>query len=113
MSDCIFCKIVAKEIPSEFVYEDEKAVAFRDLNPQAPVHLLIIPKKHIASLAEATDEDTELLGHLQKVARVIAVKDKLTSGFRLVTNNGRGASQSVFHIHYHLLAGRSLTWPPG
>lgn len=112
MSDCIFCKIIARRIPAEFVYEDEQAVAFKDLNPQAPTHVLIIPKKHIASLAAARDEDTPLLGHLQRVAREIAVSAKLT-GYRLVTNIGREGGQSVDHIHYHLLGGRVMRWPPG
>ncbi len=112
MSDCIFCKIANKQVPAELVHEDELAVAFWDINPQAPTHILIVPKKHIASLAEAGEEDTALLGHLHKVAREKAASLKLAS-FRLVINNGREAGQSVDHIHYHLLGGRPMGWPPG
>lgn len=112
MPDCLFCKIVAKEIPAQLVHEDEQAVAFKDINPQAPTHLLIVSKKHIPSLAQARDEDAALLGHLQRTAARVAEKGRLSS-FRLVTNNGRGAGQSVDHLHYHLLGGRSMTWPPG
>ncbi|MBI4678821.1 MAG: histidine triad nucleotide-binding protein [Elusimicrobia bacterium] len=113
MSDCLFCRIVARQTPAQFVYEDDRAAAFKDVNPQAPTHVLIVPKKHISSLAEASDEDAELLGHLQRVACRIALEHSLTKGFRVVTNNGRGAGQSVDHLHYHLLGGRAMTWPPG
>ena len=114
MSDCIFCKIVRGEIPSKSVYEDDRVVAFHDLNPQAPTHILIIPKRHIATLLDAEPEDTRLLGDLQAAAITIARQKGLDKdGFRLVTNCLEGAGQSVFHIHVHLLGGRPLRWPPG
>ncbi|MFA6317417.1 MAG: histidine triad nucleotide-binding protein [Elusimicrobiota bacterium] len=113
MSDCLFCRIVSRQIPAHIVYEDDLALVFKDLNPQAPTHVLIIPKKHISSLADAVDEDAGLLGHLQQVAARIAREHALTKGFRVVTNSGRGAGQSVDHLHYHLLGGRAMTWPPG
>lgn len=109
----IFGKIIRREIPADIVYEDESCLAFRDVNPQAPTHVLIIPKKEIAGLADAGQEDQSLLGHLllaaNKVARQLGVDD----AFRLVVNNGAGAGQSVFHLHLHLLAGRPFHWPPG
>jgi len=114
MSDCIFCKIANGEIPSDRVWEDEQLVAFRDLNPQAPTHILIIPKKHLSTLLEVESEDVELLGRLQIAAVEIARQEGLDDdGFRLVTNCLEGAGQSVFHIHVHLLGGRPLRWPPG
>jgi histidine triad (HIT) family protein len=114
MEDCIFCRIVNKELPSKVVYEDEKSLAFKDINPQAPVHILVIPKKHIRSLVESTDSDKELLGHLTQVARDIANENSLsTKGFRLVLNSGLEAGQSVWHFHFHLLGGRKMSWPPG
>ena len=114
MSDCIFCKIAEGEIPSDRVYEDNHLVAFRDLNPQAPTHILIIPKKHLSTLLEVASEDVELLGRLQVAAVEIARQEGLDDdGFRLVTNCLEGAGQSVFHIHVHLLGGRPLRWPPG
>lgn len=113
MADCLFCRIVAREIPAELVFEDAQSVAFKDINPQAPTHVLIVPKKHVASLSETTDEDTALLGHLQRVAARLAEKGGLTGGYRLVVNNGRGAGQSVDHLHCHLLGGRAMHWPPG
>lgn len=109
----MFCRIVAGEVASQKVFEDDRAVAFKDLNPQAPTHLLIVPRKHIAGLSSCEDEDVELLGHLQRIARDLALQGNLGSGFRLVTNNGRGAGQSVDHLHYHLLGGRRMIWPPG
>jgi histidine triad (HIT) family protein len=114
MSDCIFCKIVRKEIPSRVVYEDDRVLAFEDINPKAPVHVLIIPKEHFASLAEAPSGRQELLGHIQFVARDIA-RDKgvADTGYRLVLNTGRDSGQEVLHIHYHLFGGRRLAWPPG
>ena len=112
--DCIFCKIVAGEIPAEKVYEDELSLAFRDINPQAPTHALVIPRAHVASLNEAGEEDEATLGHLLRVAaRVAAEEGHGESGYRAVTNTGAGAGQSVFHIHVHVLGGRALTWPPG
>ncbi|MHB2026770.1 MAG: histidine triad nucleotide-binding protein [Elusimicrobiota bacterium] len=113
MPDCLFCKIVAGSLSTELVFEDGESVAFRDINPQAPTHILIVPKKHLASLADSRDEDAVLLGHLQRVAASLAARLGLSGGFRLVTNIGRGAGQSVDHLHYHLLAGRSFKWPPG
>jgi histidine triad (HIT) family protein len=112
MPDCLFCKIVAREIPAQLVFEDAQSIAFKDINPQAPTHVLVVPKKHLDSLAASADEDTALLGHLQRVAVGLAGKLALKS-FRLVTNNGREAGQSVDHLHYHLLAGRTMQWPPG
>jgi histidine triad (HIT) family protein len=112
--DCIFCKIVAGEIPAKLVYEDERAVAFRDINPQAPTHALVIPRAHVASLNDAGEADEALLGHLLRVAaRVAADEGHSETGYRTVINNGVGAGQTVFHIHVHVLGGRRLTWPPG
>ncbi|MFA6004019.1 MAG: histidine triad nucleotide-binding protein [Elusimicrobiota bacterium] len=113
MPDCIFCKIIAREIPSQPVYEDELTVAFRDITPQAPKHIVIVPKKHIPRLSACKDEDNALLGHLQRAAAAIAEKEGIAAGFRLVTNNGASAGQSVDHLHYHLLGGRPMHWPPG
>jgi len=112
MTETIFSKIIRKEIPAAILYEDELSLAFRDVNPQAPVHFLVIPKKPIVKLSEATTEDQSLLGHLLLVASKVAAKEGLTS-FRLVTNNGAEAGQTVFHLHIHVLGGRSLDWPPG
>jgi histidine triad (HIT) family protein len=112
--DCIFCKIVAGEIPATKIFEDERAVAFRDLNPQAPTHALVIPRAHVASLNEASEADESLLGHLLLVAaRVAQAEGHADGGYRTVINTGADAGQSVFHIHVHLLGGRRLTWPPG
>ena len=113
MSDCIFCKIVSGEIKAKVIREDNHSVSFLDLNPQAPTHVLIIPKKHINCLSSAVEEDIELLGRLQYAAAETAKLLKAEKAFRLVTNNGKGAGQSVGHLHYHLLAGRKLLWPPG
>ena len=112
MKDCIFCKIASGEVQAQIVYQDEDVVVFKDLNPQAPTHLLIIPVKHIAKLDEAGKEDTSLLGKLQLTAAKIA-KDLGITDFRLVTNNGKGAGQSVEHLHYHLMAVRRFLWPAG
>ena len=108
----IFQKIIDRQIPAAIVYEDEKALAFRDIQPQAPVHILVIPKKAIAKLADMTADDRDLAGHLLFVAREVAAKEKLTD-YRIVINNGSGAGQSVFHLHVHLLGGRGMAWPPG
>lgn len=113
MADCIFCKIIARQIPSPLIYEDDQAVSFKDISPQAPTHVLIVPKKHIASLSACGDGDKALLGHLQRVAAIVAEKAGIASGYRLVANNGRSAGQSVDHLHYHLLGGRPMEWPPG
>ncbi len=112
--DCIFCKIAAGEIPAAKVYEDERAVAFRDINPQAPTHALVIPRAHIASLDAAGEADEALLGHLLRVAAQVAhAEGHAEGGFRTVVNNGPDAGQTVFHVHVHVLGGRTLTWPPG
>jgi histidine triad (HIT) family protein len=111
--DCLFCKISAKKIPSKIVYEDEDVFAFEDISPQAPTHVLICPRKHFASLDEASPADQAVLGKLQLVAAQLARKRNLLEGYRTVLNNGRGAGQSVFHLHLHLLGGRALRWPPG
>jgi histidine triad (HIT) family protein len=113
MSDTIFTKIINKEIPANIVYEDDSSLAFRDVNPQAPVHILIIPKKPMEQLNEAEVSDQELLGHLIFVAHKVAEKEGVADGYRLVLNNGVGAGQLVMHVHFHLMAGRPLKWPPG
>jgi histidine triad (HIT) family protein len=112
-SDCLFCRIARKEIPSKIVYEDVDVFAFEDISPQAPTHILICPKKHFASLHEAGAEDQSVLGKLQLVAARLARERNLLEGYRTVVNNGRGAGQSVFHLHVHLLGGRAFRWPPG
>lgn len=109
----IFSRIIAREIPADVVYEDDLCMAFRDANPQAPTHILIIPRKPIAKIADATDEDRALLGHLLLKAGDVARAENVGDNFRLVVNNGADAGQSVFHLHVHLLAGRALAWPPG
>lgn len=111
--DCLFCKIRDGAIPAKIVHQDDQSLAFVDVNPQAPTHLLIIPRKHIASLADCAPEDRAVLGHLQFVAAKLARDLGLTGGFRTVVNNGPGAGQTVFHVHVHLLGGRPLGWPPG
>ena len=113
MSDCIFCKIAQSEIPSEMVYEDDKILCFKDLDPQAPVHVLIIPKKHISSLDDVREEDSELLGYIMLKVREIAADLGLENGYRLVNNCGEDGLQTVQHLHFHLLGRRKLTWPPG
>jgi histidine triad (HIT) family protein len=114
MSDCLFCKIIDGEIPSKVVYEDEIIYAFDDINPQAPVHTLIIPKDHFASLQDIPEDKMGFLGHLMSKAREIAeIKGIADSGYRIVLNTGRNSGQEVFHIHFHLLGGRRMTWPPG
>ena len=112
MADTIFSRIINREIPADIVYEDELSLAFRDINPQAPVHILIIPKKSMPTLNGAEKADQNLLGHLMLVANEVAAIEGVDD-FRLVLNNGAGAGQEVFHMHFHLLAGRSFTWPPG
>jgi histidine triad (HIT) family protein len=113
MADTIFSKIIKREIPANIVYEDELCLAFRDVNPQAPVHILVIPKNPIAKMADATAADKDLLGHLLLVAGSIAKAEGYGDGFRLVINNGEESGQTVFHLHVHLLAGRNFSWPPG
>ncbi len=112
-SKTIFQRIIDREIKADIVYEDDRSLAFRDVNPQAPTHVLIIPKKRIASLADLCDEDAALVGHLLVVARKVAEQLGLSGGFRVVANSGPDAGQSVDHLHFHLLGGRSLGWPPG
>ena len=114
MTDCIFCKIAAGEIPGDIVYQDDDVLAFRDLNPQAPTHVLVIPRKHIETLHHAEHDDAELMGKLFLAAQQVAEVDGIVdSGYRTVMNCGAGAGQSVFHVHLHVLGGRSLGWPPG
>jgi histidine triad (HIT) family protein len=111
---CLFCRIIAREIPATIVWEDDHALAFRDLNPQAPVHCLVIPKKHIIGIHHASLDDVDALGRVFHGAREAAEKLGVSeSGYRLVVNQGKDAGQSVFHLHVHLLAGRPLAWPPG
>ena len=111
--DTLFTKIINKEIPADIIFEDDLSLVFKDINPQAPTHPLIIPKKPIPKLSDATEEDKELLGHLMWVAGEMARDLGLDETFRLVVNNGVKAGQSVFHLHLHLLSGRPLQWPPG
>lgn len=114
MSDCLFCKIIAGNIPSEKVYEDEYVYAFNDISPVAPVHVLIIPKKHISMINDVQTQDAEIMGRLfvaaQKITTTLGIAEE---GYRTVMNCGEAAGQTVFHVHMHLLAGRELTWPPG
>ena len=111
--NCPFCRIVAGELPASKVYETDTLLAFHDLSPKAPTHILVIPKKHIARLADAANADAALLGELMLAAGTIARQEGVGEGFRLVLNNGAEAGQSVFHLHLHLLAGRRMSWPPG
>jgi len=112
--NCIFCKIIEKKMPSKTVYEDNLVTAFEDVNPQAPVHLLVVPKKHIPEIHSMTEADKDLIGHLFLTAKKIANDVGLDSkGYRMVINNGAGAGQTVFHIHLHILSGRRFSWPPG
>ena len=114
MSDCLFCKIARKEIPATIVFEDEELVALRDVNPQAPTHVLIIPRQHVATLNELTDDDDQIVGKMVRCATRLAKEHgHAEAGFRTVFNCNEAAGQTVFHIHLHLLAGRTLTWPPG
>ena len=109
----LFGRIIRRELPADIVYEDEHCLAFRDISPQAPTHVLLIPKKEIARLADAAAEDQSLLGHLLLVANQVARQLGVEDAYRLVVNNGAGAGQSVFHLHLHILAGRPMRWPPG
>lgn len=111
--ECIFCKIVKGEIPSNKVYEDDKILAFKDLEPQAPVHILIIPKEHIASANDLNEKNFNIVGHIFLIAKNIAQAHNLHSGYRIVNNCGVDGGQSVNHLHFHLLGGRSMKWPPG
>ena len=112
--DCLFCKIIKGEIPSAKVYEDDKVYAFRDIEPQAPVHILIIPKEHIASANELTEENASIVGHIFAVAAKIAKEEGIAEGgYRIVNNCGQDGGQTVGHLHFHMLGARSLAWPPG
>ncbi len=111
--DCIFCKIASGEIPSTKVYEDDTVVAFNDLDPQAPVHVLIIPKTHISSMAQINAENSGVVAHIFEVAAIIAKEKGLENGFRVVSNCGESAGQSVMHLHFHLMGGRDFGWPAG
>jgi len=113
MKDCLFCRIVGGEIPAKKVYEDEHTFAFEDINPQAPTHVLIVPKKHIRGLKEASSEDADAIGRCHLTAAHIARQHSIEDGYRTVINVGPRAGQSVFHLHVHLLGGRTLHWPPG
>lgn len=114
MPNCLFCKIVAREISAQVVYEDDRVLAFRDINPAAPVHILIIPKKHISTLTDTNAEDTELMGHIVVTAAKLAGELGLAEkGFRLVSNCKEEGGQTVYHIHFHLIGGRQMQWPPG
>jgi histidine triad (HIT) family protein len=114
MEDCLFCKIAAGQIPATIVYEDGQVVVFEDINPQAPVHLLVIPRQHISSLAEVQDDNASLLGHIQCVIAHLARQQGFAApGFRVVNNCNADGGQEVGHIHYHVLAGRKMEWPPG
>ena len=113
-SDCLFCKILAGDIPAEIIYESDTAMAFRDINPQAPTHVLIIPRKHVATINDIGPGDQEIVGSLYSAAREIAAAEGIADeGYRAVMNCNEGAGQSVFHIHLHLLGGRAFSWPPG
>ena len=111
--DTIFGKVIRKEIPAKIVFEDEQCLAFHDINPQAPTHVLVIPGKPIAMIQDATEEDEPLLGHLMVVAAKVAKELGLANGYRLVVNNGKDGAQSVYHLHIHILGGRQMSWPPG
>ena len=112
--DCLFCKIINKSIPAKIVYEDELAIAFEDINPQAPIHILIIPKQHIATINDINSEHNSLMGHLVQIAKQLASEFNISEdGYRILMNCNIHGGQAVFHIHLHLLGGRQLNWPPG
>ena len=113
MADCIFCKIAAGEIPSTKVYEDDLCLAFRDLNPQAPTHILVIPKDHIASVDEINESNEAVVGHIFSVIAKVAKDEGLDQGYRVVSNIGDQGQQTVPHLHFHIIGGRDMTWPPG
>ena len=114
MADCLFCKIINREIPGSIVYEDDRLMAFNDINPQAPTHVLVVPKRHISTLNELTAEDDQLVGEMVRRATAIARERGISvGGFRTVFNTNREAGQTVFHIHLHLIGGRPMHWPPG
>ncbi|GAB4175837.1 MAG: histidine triad nucleotide-binding protein [Coleofasciculaceae cyanobacterium] len=113
MSETIFSKIIRREVPADIIYEDDLTIAFRDIHPQAPVHILVIPKKPIPQLSDAESEDHALMGHLLLTAKRVAQQVGLDNGFRLVINNGAAGGQTVHHLHLHILGGRQMKWPPG
>jgi len=114
MTDCLFCKIIAREIPASIVYEDDRILAFNDIHPQAPTHVLVVPKRHIATLNELSPEDDQIVGELVRRAAAIAKERGIAAGgFRAVFNTNREAGQTVFHLHLHVLGGRAMHWPPG
>ncbi|MDI3547725.1 MAG: histidine triad family protein [Halanaerobiales bacterium] len=114
MQDCLFCKIANEELDTDFVYQDDKVVVFKDINPQAPVHLLIVPRKHIPTILDLKEEDKELVGYIYLLAARLAREEGIAEdGFRVVSNCNEQGGQTVFHIHFHLLGGRNLQWPPG
>ncbi|MGN1347534.1 MAG: histidine triad nucleotide-binding protein [Acutalibacteraceae bacterium] len=113
MDDCLFCKIIKGEIPSNKVYEDETVFAFRDIDPQAPTHILVIPKQHIRSADDVTPENSAVISHIFEVIAIIAKQEGLTNGYRVVNNCGDSAGQTVKHLHFHLMGGRDFTWPAG
>lgn len=113
MSKTVFKRIIERELPADIVYEDEQCLAFRDIDPRAPIHIVVIPKKEIPSVNEIADEDEQLIGHLYTTVRKLASQFELANGYRVVVNCGPDAGQSVDHLHFHLLGGRRLTWPPG
>ena len=114
MADCLFCRIIKREIPASIVYEDDRVLAFNDINPQAPTHVLVVPKRHIASLNDVTADDDQIVGELSRRAAAIATERGISAGgYRTVFNTNLDAGQTVFHIHLHLLGGRVMHWPPG
>ena len=114
MADCLFCKIIAGEIPADIVYEDDSSVAFRDIQPQAPVHILVVPRRHIAGLLEVSEDNERLMGRIFRAAARVAAQEGIAeTGFRSVVNHGPDAQQSVNHLHVHVLGGRQMSWPPG
>lgn len=113
MTDCLFCKIIAGEIPSDKLYEDDDILAFKDINPEAPTHFLVIPKPHIVNLSELNEENDQLIGKMMRVAAQVAEENGIGKGYRTVMNNGADAGQLVFHLHMHVIGGRPLNWPPG
>ena len=113
MDDCLFCKIARHEIPSDIVYEDDRVICFRDINPQAPEHVLLIPKEHIGSLDDVDDSNKELVGYMMTKIHEITDSLGIETGYRVVSNNGDDAEQSVKHLHFHILGKRKMTWPPG
>ena len=113
MKDCLFCKIINKEIPSDVIYEDDKVISFKDINPQAPVHFLVIPKEHIKSTDEIDERHKDLMGHMIYIAAKLAKENGLDDGYRIVSNCGQQGGQTVDHIHFHVLGKRNMQWPPG